>query len=121
MTIYTDGTHLTADTLDELHQFAKSIGLKREWFQDHRHPHYDLKGSKRRAAIDAGAKLVGVRAMVVLSCYANAIRAGNRAAQVLRDGGEEKMACRVKRTVEQLRNCLPQLSRIAHAVNGEEA
>ncbi len=33
---------------DELHAFAVSLGLKREWFQDHRsHPHYDLKITNR--------------------------------------------------------------------------
>ncbi len=43
MTVYTDGVHLVADTLDELHKFAQAMGLKREWFQNHRrHPHYDL-------------------------------------------------------------------------------
>ena len=26
--------HLVADTVDELHMFAQSIGLKRSWFQD---------------------------------------------------------------------------------------
>ncbi len=30
-----DGVHLMADTLDELHAKAKSIGLKPEWFQAH--------------------------------------------------------------------------------------
>lgn len=49
--------HLTADTLDELHAFARKLGLKREWFQDHpRHPHYDLTDNKRLEAIcDFGA------------------------------------------------------------------
>ncbi len=41
--VYTDGTHLTADTLEELHKFALGINLKRKWFQNHpEHPHYDL-------------------------------------------------------------------------------
>lgn len=45
-----DGVHLATDgDLDELHKFAQSIGLKREWFQDHpAHPHYDLFGSVAR-------------------------------------------------------------------------
>ena len=40
-----DGVHLMAPSLDALHEVAASIGLKREWFQDHaRHPHYDVWG-----------------------------------------------------------------------------
>ena len=43
--------------LEELHLFAKSIGLKREWFQDHRLlPHYDLVPSKKRLAVGKGAQ-----------------------------------------------------------------
>lgn len=59
--IYTDSLgHLVSDTsLEELHQFARSIGLKRKWFQDGRHPHYDLTTTRaRNRALDAGAKLV---------------------------------------------------------------
>lgn len=41
--IYTDNVHLTGDSLRELHTFAQSVGLRREWFQDHpHHPHYDI-------------------------------------------------------------------------------
>lgn len=48
--------HLTADTLDELHAFAKRIGLRRGWFQNGGLvPHYDLTPARRRAAIVAGA------------------------------------------------------------------
>lgn len=47
--------HMTADTLDELHAMAARIGLKREWFQDHHlAPHYDLTGSRRVDALQAG-------------------------------------------------------------------
>lgn len=60
--VYTDGTHLVADTLDELHTFAQRMRLKRAWFQNHkRHPHYDL--TTRRAvnrAIGRGAISVSV-------------------------------------------------------------
>src|SRR4051812_48381894 len=45
--------------LAELHAFAKTIGLKRSWFQNKpRHPHYDLSSGKRRQAILAGAQAV---------------------------------------------------------------
>lgn len=52
MAVYTDGVHLVADTVDELHQFAKSINLNRCWFMNHKkHPHYDLYISKERRKI----------------------------------------------------------------------
>lgn len=48
--------HLFADSLDELHVFAKSLGLQRQWFQhDDRLPHYDLHPRRRAAAIRMGA------------------------------------------------------------------
>lgn len=41
--IYTDSVHLVGDSTRELHAFARSVGLKRQWFQDHKHhPHYDI-------------------------------------------------------------------------------
>lgn len=51
--------HLMADTLDELHAFAKRLGCKRSWFQDHpKHPHYDLVESFRERALALGAEFV---------------------------------------------------------------
>ncbi len=50
--------HMYADTLEELHQLAESIGLKKCWFQNRRgrnFPHYDLTESKREQAVKAGA------------------------------------------------------------------
>lgn len=50
-------SHLTTDgDVEELHAFAKLIGLKREWFQDGKHPHYDIVGKKRFKALQWGAK-----------------------------------------------------------------
>lgn len=48
-------SHLMSEDLDELHEFAQSIGLKHSWFQgDSTWPHYDLLGKgmieKARAA-----------------------------------------------------------------------
>lgn len=54
--------HLMADSLDELHQFAQSIGLKREWF--HSGDHYDVTRGKRFVAIRTGAKKVTTTEMV---------------------------------------------------------
>lgn len=65
--VYTDRTHLTADTECELHSFAESIGLKREWFQNHRHKHYDLTTkNKADKAIKAGAKLITARQIILM-------------------------------------------------------
>ena len=48
--------HMTADTLEELHELAQRIGLKREWFQAKSNvPHYDLTPSRRALAMEAGA------------------------------------------------------------------
>jgi len=48
--------HLVADTLDELHDFAKLLGLKRSWYQQSAsYPHYDITVSIRQKAIQLGA------------------------------------------------------------------
>ena len=54
MTVYVDipkirkgrlTAHLMADSLEELHEWAQAIGLKRCWFDSNKkHPHYDLHG-----------------------------------------------------------------------------
>jgi len=59
--------HLTGDDLHELHEFAAKLGLRPEWFQDGRIPHYDLTRGKRQQAIDAGA--VFVPAKEQLLCF----------------------------------------------------
>lgn len=66
---YTDGTHLVADTLEELHEFARRIGLKREWFQGHSdHPHYDtIASSKKQLAIKFGAVIKRPREILLIS------------------------------------------------------
>jgi len=47
--MFTDGG------LEELHRFANRIGMKREWFQDKKYPHYDLTPKRRRIAVEHGA------------------------------------------------------------------
>ena len=60
--------HMTADSLDELHQFAHQIGVARCWFHAaSRHPHYDITGVQRVAALDAGAEAVGPRELVTVA------------------------------------------------------
>ena len=62
---YKFSCHMVCDGIEEkdfeaLHQFAKDLGLKREWFQNHHvnkalH-HYDLNTSKRVQALKMGAQ-----------------------------------------------------------------
>lgn len=53
---YGHACHMWADTEKELHEMARTIGLRRAWFQPHRTlPHYDLTAKRRVAAIMAGA------------------------------------------------------------------
>lgn len=67
--IYTDGVHMVADTLEELHDFAQKIGLKRGWFEKARtHPHYDIWSDEIRArAYKHGAVLKRKREILELS------------------------------------------------------
>ncbi|MGH9801680.1 MAG: DUF4031 domain-containing protein [Blastocatellia bacterium] len=57
--------HLVSDTsIEELHEFADGLGLRREWFQQKSIPHYDLTGSVYELAIERGATLVSSREIV---------------------------------------------------------
>jgi hypothetical protein len=47
--------HLIADSIEELIQFAVSIGLRREWYQPKSSPHFDLTADARAAAVRSGA------------------------------------------------------------------
>ena len=54
--------HMWADTAEELHEFAAKLGLKRDWFQDHRMlKHYDILPERRECAIKMGAKVESLR------------------------------------------------------------
>ncbi len=62
MAVYTDHVHLVADTLPELHAFARKLGLRPEWFHDERHPHYDLTTPRaRQRAVRLGAEQTSTR------------------------------------------------------------
>jgi hypothetical protein len=56
---WTGGGHLQADTLEELHDFAAGIGLRRSWFQSRpgrpEKDHYDCTRPRRDRAILLGA------------------------------------------------------------------
>ena len=69
-------SHLTADTVEELHEFAARLGQRREWFQDRCkhakcptldgacvHFHYDVVDRKRTSAIAMGAEAIDIRDM----------------------------------------------------------
>lgn len=50
--------HMFADSVEELHQMADKIGMRRAWFQgppEHKFPHYDLSTTYRMHAIRNGA------------------------------------------------------------------
>lgn len=49
--------HMTADSIEELNEFAGKIGLKTSWLQyvKNEMPHYDLVASKRKLAVKTGA------------------------------------------------------------------
>ena len=67
MTVYVDNMaapfgrmimcHMIADTDDELHAMADTIGVQRKWHQKPNTPnsHYDIAISKRNLAIASGA------------------------------------------------------------------
>jgi hypothetical protein len=59
-------SHMIADTIEELHEFAARIGMARAWFQG---DHYDVSKAKRDLAIKLGAVPISMRqcaAMVAL-------------------------------------------------------
>jgi hypothetical protein len=47
--------HLIADSVEELIEFAESMGMRREWFQAKSTPHFDLTADGRVAAVAMGA------------------------------------------------------------------
>lgn len=57
---WTGGGHMLTSDLEELHALAARIGLRREWFQDKRFPHYDVTRSKRVRALREGAIPIGL-------------------------------------------------------------
>jgi hypothetical protein len=56
--------HMIADTEEELHAMAESLGMRREWFQPRSSPHYDVPLDLRELAIQNGAVEVDRRQLV---------------------------------------------------------
>ncbi len=50
--------HMFADSVEELHEFAAKIGMKKAWFQNRKLPHYDLTAKRRKLALSLGAQEV---------------------------------------------------------------
>lgn len=68
--------HLVADSIQELHEFAASIGLPASAFHRRaRHPHYDVTAGQRRHALQHGAAAISTR---------DAVRIGQQAAVLSR-------------------------------------
>ncbi|MDB5192354.1 MAG: hypothetical protein JWQ96_1917 [Segetibacter sp.] len=69
--VYTDGVHLTADSLDELYGYANKLGLNTNWLHfmgRNIHPHFDICGNvKRRVLGDKSVKKVTCKEIVKLS------------------------------------------------------
>lgn len=57
-------SHMIADTEDELHAMAKRIGMRRDWYQG---DHYDVSMSRRKLAIQSGAKPITLRQLACMS------------------------------------------------------
>ena len=60
---WSGGGHLQADSVEELHEFAARLGLRREWFQSKpgrpENDHYDLSRRGRERALQLGAVAEG--------------------------------------------------------------
>ena len=56
--------HLIADSVEELIEFAESIGMRREWLQTKSTPHFDLTAGGRTLAIAHGAVQLTNRELV---------------------------------------------------------
>lgn len=68
--IYLDpaGHMVTDGQLQELHIFAKLIGLKQRWLKEKPYPHYSLVSkSKRKTAVFYGAIGVSTKELINLS------------------------------------------------------
>ena len=59
--------HMIADTEQELHAMAVLLGLRSEWFQDKKYPHYDISKAKRAEAIRHGVIEVSVKELIALA------------------------------------------------------
>lgn len=59
--------HMVADSVEELHEFAKKLGLKPAYFQGKSFPHYDISTNKHLEARKLGAELIDSRDLLIRS------------------------------------------------------
>jgi len=60
-------SHMAADTLEELHQMAQSVGVAKRHFQNKEgKPHYDICKQNKLKAIELGAIEVNDRQIIEL-------------------------------------------------------
>lgn len=68
--VYTDGIHLTADSIDELYEYASKVGLHPNWIDfmgRNIHPHFDICGHVRnRVLADTDVQKVTCREIIRL-------------------------------------------------------
>jgi hypothetical protein len=75
MTVYVDNVriswrgrywcHLVADSIEELHCFARELGLEHNWFQrTASYPHYDVTVEMRDKAVRLGAEFADRRTLI---------------------------------------------------------
>ena len=68
--LYTDGAHIVADSLEELHAFADSVELGLHWYEGVRkgHPHYDIPKTRRSEILETpGLKHISSRELLPIS------------------------------------------------------
>lgn len=72
--------HLMADSIDELHEFAKRIGVSTHAFhRGAKYPHYDIGAGHRSIALKYGARSISSREAVLIGQRITS--AGHRAAE----------------------------------------
>ncbi|MCK5606659.1 DUF4031 domain-containing protein [Candidatus Pacearchaeota archaeon] len=61
---YVTSCHMIADSMSELHEFAKRLGLRRYWLHESSSMHhYDLTAGTREKAIRFGAESITCRTL----------------------------------------------------------
>jgi hypothetical protein len=61
--------HMIADTQKELLEMCDKIGVQRKWIQNYNSPreHFDICMSKRKKAVEAGAKEITMRELAAMT------------------------------------------------------
>jgi hypothetical protein len=57
-------SHMIGDTPEELHKFARLLGLRRDWYQG---DHYDISMSVRERAIGLGAVAITLKQLACMN------------------------------------------------------